>query len=51
MSRYWAMRTDKDSVVFIVQELKKGRLRQGWGYQDDQNLDEIRALSDKSVLT
>ncbi len=44
------MRTDKDSVVFIVQELKKGRLRQGWGYQDDQNLDEIRALSDKSVL-
>ena len=51
MARYWAMRTSKDNANFIFKELKKGRLRQGWGYQYDQNLDEIRkALSEKRSL-
>ena len=51
MARYWAMRTSKDNANFIFKELKKERLRQGWGYRVDQNLDEIRkALSEKRPL-
>lgn len=42
MTRYWAMRTDKDSIKFIFRELKKGKLRQGWGWRDDLNLNIIR---------
>ncbi len=37
------MRTDKDEkhINFIYEELKKGRLRQGWGYQENQDLKTI----------
>ncbi len=44
MTRYWAMRTDKDNVKFIFRELKKGRLRQGWGWRKDLNLDVVRRI-------
>lgn len=43
MTRYWAMRTDRNKIEFIFRELKKGRLRQGWGWRDDLNLDIIRS--------
>jgi hypothetical protein len=42
MARYWAMRTDRENKEFILAELKQGRLRQGWGYDDSQNLNLIR---------
>ena len=44
MPRYWAMRTDKDATKLIYSELKEGRLRQGWGHREDQNLKIIRNL-------
>ena len=36
--RYWAIRTDKDNSKKLFQELVKGRLRQGWGYDESQDL-------------
>ncbi len=42
---YWAFRTSRDSpeiIEFLLKELHDGRLRQGWGYQDDQDLNEIQ---------
>lgn len=44
MTNYWAMRTSKRKVDFIFEELKKGRLRQGWGRSDDLNLNVIKEL-------
>ncbi|MBK6849278.1 MAG: hypothetical protein IPG96_17705 [Proteobacteria bacterium] len=35
---YWAMRTDRDNAPLIIDELRQGRLRQGWGYVADQDL-------------
>lgn len=43
MSRYWAMRTDRNEIEFIFKELKQGKLRQGWGWRKDLNLNVIRA--------
>jgi len=45
MTRYWALRTDQARRSFIWSELQAGRLRQGWGYRPDldlENLAEIR---------
>lgn len=51
MPRYWVMRTDKNNIDLIYREVKEGRLRQGWGYQEDQNLDIIRsAMSEGKSL-
>lgn len=44
MSNYWIMRTDRrtDEIRnFIWQELQQGRLRQGWGWLEEQNLTVI----------
>ena len=42
MPRYWVMRVDhRDAKDFLWQELTAGRLRQGWGYQADQDLEVI----------
>jgi hypothetical protein len=41
MLRYWVMRVDRDAKPFLWDELKAGRLRQGWGYEDDQDLEVI----------
>lgn len=38
MTRHWVVRTDKSKTDYIWSELKAGRLRQGWGYQNDQDL-------------
>lgn len=45
MIRYWVIRTDKNSTDWIWSELLEGRLRQGWGYRDDQDLHLISALA------
>ncbi|KXB09073.1 hypothetical protein AKJ60_01050 [candidate division MSBL1 archaeon SCGC-AAA385M11] len=36
--RYWAIRTDKDNQEILFEELMNGKLRQGWGYDESQNL-------------
>ena len=38
---YWAMRTDRNQRYFIHEELIEGRLRQGWGYEPQQDLYHI----------
>jgi hypothetical protein len=48
MARYWAMRVDhREASAFLWSELNEGRLRQGWGYRDDQNLETIAARKAK----
>ena len=41
--RYWAIRTDKDNRALLLDELRKGRLRQGWGQEPNQDLRLIQA--------
>ena len=36
--RYWGYRIDKDEIEFFRTELEQGRLRQGWGYDQGQDL-------------
>ena len=47
MPRYWVMRTDKDSIPYLSGQLEKGKLRQGWGYLENQHLELIRKRKDK----
>ncbi len=48
MPRYWIMRVDhRDARDFLWNEVKAGRLRQGWGYRDDQHLEAIAARKKK----
>lgn len=49
MSHYWAIRTDQARRDFIWSELRAGRLRQGWGYRDDLNLEQLAELRRKGV--
>lgn len=45
MARDWVVRTDWHSLdEVILPSLQKRELRQGWGYQDDQNLGVIGPL-------
>ena len=46
-TRYWAFRTDKGNQTLLFEELKAGRLRQGWGYDDSQNLVLIQKEKEK----
>ena len=41
-TRYWAIRTDKRNMALLFSELKRGRLRQGWGYDQSQDLTLIQ---------
>lgn len=41
--RYWAIRTDRDYQSLLFSELQNGRLRQGWGYDPNQDLRLIQA--------
>jgi hypothetical protein len=41
---YWAMRTSAKYCDFIWAEAVQGRLRQGWGWADDQDLRQIADL-------
>lgn len=36
--RYWAIRTDRNNRGILLDELRAGRLRQGWGYDAIQDL-------------
>jgi predicted Mrr-cat superfamily restriction endonuclease len=42
MTRYWVIRLDRNESEYINHELSTGRLRQGWGYSEDQDLELIR---------
>lgn len=39
---YWAMRTSKDDLEGILNEVRNGRLRQGWGYDKSQDLHVVQ---------
>lgn len=39
--RYWVMRTDVNARVRLLAALKKGELRQGWGYEERLDLNRI----------
>src|SRR3954453_23774824 len=41
MPRYWAIRTDQSRRPFFWSELHAGRLRQGWGYRPELNLENL----------
>lgn len=42
----WAFRTARDFGSLIAGELERGVLRQGWGYDEDLNLDVVAAKRD-----
>jgi hypothetical protein len=50
--RYWAMRTSQHRTDYVWAEVKAGRLRQGWGWTEEQDLRRIaerrRAKADLS---
>ena len=35
---YWGYRIDKSKISFFKNELNEGRLRQGWGWDEAQDL-------------
>jgi hypothetical protein len=41
---YWAMRTDQSRRSFIWAELQAGRLRQGWGVEPADDLENLQRL-------
>ncbi|HEV8699210.1 MAG TPA: DUF262 domain-containing protein [Candidatus Limnocylindrales bacterium] len=43
--RYWVMRTDRGNRSALWGELAQGRLRQGWGWADDQDLRKLQAVA------
>ena len=45
--RYWAIRTDKYNRDLLYKELCQGQLRQGWGYNENQDLFKIQKEIDK----
>jgi len=49
MSRsYWAMRTWQEYSDVIFKEISKGSLRQGWGYDNSQNLHVLQRIVDEN---
>ncbi|MBA3778831.1 MAG: hypothetical protein H0X16_05970 [Chloroflexi bacterium] len=44
MPRYWGIRTDQQRGDELWAEVQSGRLRQGWGYRDEQDLELIAHL-------
>lgn len=44
MTRYWAIRTDQSRRAFIWSEVQAGRLRQGWGYRPDMDLETLAGI-------
>lgn len=39
---YWCYRIDTKNIEFLMNELNLGRLRQGWGYDEGQNLRNLQ---------
>ena len=46
--RYWAIRTDRVNRKLLYEELKQGRLRQGWGWDPSQDLRLVQAKLEKN---
>ena len=46
---YWGYRIDTLRIEFFNQELQEGRLRQGWGYDERQNLINFTAFDDSGA--
>ena len=44
MPRYWVMRTDRSRKAELWREVEAGRLRQGWGWLPEQDLELIADL-------
>lgn len=42
MKNYWGYRVDTSKLEFFTSELYEGRLRQGWGYDKDQDLRNLK---------
>jgi hypothetical protein len=40
-TEYWGYRIDTSKIKFFQQELENGRLRQGWGWDNKQNLQNL----------
>lgn len=40
--QYWAFRVDRKYLSQLDDELQQGRLRQGWGWQPEQNLRDLK---------
>ncbi len=52
MTRYWVVRSDRGKTEYVGRELAAGRLRQGWGWLDEQDLHEIaRVQRERKALT
>ncbi len=49
MTRYWALRTDQSRRPFFWRELQAGRLRQGWGYRPELDLENLARLGHRGV--
>ena len=48
----WFWNIDRDRKAFFNRELKEGRLRQGWGYQEDLDLRKIeQSIEEEEPLT
>jgi hypothetical protein len=43
--RYWVLRTDRANRSRLWSEVTQGRLRQGWGEVDDQDLRQLQAVA------
>ena len=44
MPRYWVMRTDRSRKAELWREVEAGRLRQGWGWLPEQDLELMADL-------
>ena len=48
-TRYWGYRIDKNNIGFFQKELKQGRLRQGWGWDERQDLRRTEDFLDEGA--
>lgn len=46
---YWGYRISNEYAGILFDELKQGRLRQGWGYDENQDLRNGNAITDDGV--
>lgn len=52
MPNYWVMRVDhEENTAFLWKELRDGRLRQGWGWDTEQDLRRIEQRLESGPLT
>ena len=49
MARFWFQRTERTRACLLTEELKAGRLRQGWGSKPEQDLRIISAAREQEL--